>query len=418
MRRKLGLLVAACALLAATQPTAAYADPPRASNGNRCTIVGTPGADRLVGTTSRDVICGRGGTDRIVGGRGYDVLDGGPGNDTILGDRGADLLYGGDGNDRLYGGTERDRLLGGKGDDLLMGDRGDDLLEGGLGADRCPYEPSDFSRISCVFDHEWVQMESLTVSQPVVDATHGDHVVTVRVHLTDDTRIDTAIGPSLSLRGYDVLHSNGLDRPYDVSLGVHELRLVSGSLSDGIWQARVTVPRGFPAAKLKARVMVRDLSHRDVTRERTRAIEVVNEIPDGEFPRVDLLAPASGTRYDATKASAAVKVRARITDADTGVAGRVQVCVTQWDGPGSPTRILCAPATRVSGNSADGVWAGAVTVPKGVIGPNTCVAVVATDRARKYDDGAMSVCDAAWSDHGPYIFEKFVNGGGEILLED
>ena len=95
--------------------------------GVRCTIVGTPGPDRIVGTPGDDVICARGGDD---------VVHGGGGNDIIYGGRGDDRLYGGRGDDRLYGGKGDDRLYGGKGDDRLNGRRGDDRLYGGSGDDR------------------------------------------------------------------------------------------------------------------------------------------------------------------------------------------------------------------------------------------------------------------------------------------
>ena len=94
---------------------------PRDEHGRRlrCTIVGTNGPDRLVGSRRRDVICGLGGADVLVGGRGDDVLSGGPGNDYLrpgagrdraLGDSGNDFVGARDGNaDRIYGGRGADR---------------------------------------------------------------------------------------------------------------------------------------------------------------------------------------------------------------------------------------------------------------------------------------------------------------------
>jgi phosphodiesterase/alkaline phosphatase D-like protein len=85
----------------------------------RCTIVGTNGPDRLVGTPRRDVICGLGGADVLVG-------------------RGAnDILLGGPGADYLVPGTGRDRALGGIGNDFFVArDGATDLLFGGTGYDR------------------------------------------------------------------------------------------------------------------------------------------------------------------------------------------------------------------------------------------------------------------------------------------
>ena len=111
----------------------------------RCTIVGTPGADRIRGSRGNDVICGLGGNDRINAGRGSDIIDGANGNDRVGGGAGADMLLGLRGRDRLGGSAGRDRLGGGAGPDRVHGgggaDRalgvsGNDRLIGGAGKDR------------------------------------------------------------------------------------------------------------------------------------------------------------------------------------------------------------------------------------------------------------------------------------------
>ena len=80
--------------------------------GQRATIVGTAGDDRLRGTPGRDVIVGRGGGD-LIRGRG--------GNDLLCGGGGSDLVFGGDGRDRLHGGGAPDGLQPGAGNDLIVG---------------------------------------------------------------------------------------------------------------------------------------------------------------------------------------------------------------------------------------------------------------------------------------------------------
>jgi trimeric autotransporter adhesin len=113
-----------------------FATPGAGTNGRRCTITGTQGADVLVGTSRADVICGLGGNDRIVGRGGNDVLSGGPGNDVVIGGDGRDVLLGGLGKDVLQGGRGDDRLEGGAGSDQLYGGIGHDTLLGGAAADR------------------------------------------------------------------------------------------------------------------------------------------------------------------------------------------------------------------------------------------------------------------------------------------
>lgn len=139
--------------------------------GQRPTIVGTDGRDKIEGTSGPDVIValrgadyvrgrggddliclGRGGKDntaksewarggrgddRISGGRGSDhQLIGGPGRDVLLGGPGGDVLFGEAGRDRLAGGPGADHLNGGNQIDLVRGGDGDDFLEGDAGDDR------------------------------------------------------------------------------------------------------------------------------------------------------------------------------------------------------------------------------------------------------------------------------------------
>lgn len=133
-------------------------------DGEVATIVGTNGADVLVGTPGRDVIvglrgsdtitglggndviCGNAGPDSIDAGDGADVVFGNGGRDDITGGPGRDLLEGGGGKDRIFGGNGSDTIVGGKAADRLFGENGQDhlsgllgpdLLNGGNGADTC-----------------------------------------------------------------------------------------------------------------------------------------------------------------------------------------------------------------------------------------------------------------------------------------
>jgi uncharacterized repeat protein (TIGR01451 family) len=64
------------------------------ATGERCTIVGTFGADHLRGTRRHDVVCGLDGADRIdTRGGGRDVVYGNGGRDRCTGDR-RDRIYG------------------------------------------------------------------------------------------------------------------------------------------------------------------------------------------------------------------------------------------------------------------------------------------------------------------------------------
>jgi Ca2+-binding RTX toxin-like protein len=133
---------------------------------------GTPGDDRLGGTTlgdsifgfqGNDVIDGAQNDDCLFGGAGSDRLSGEDGDDRLLGDdskrdrgndrlfgnKGNDLLVGKSGKDRLRGGAGNDRLSGGKGNDRLSAGPGRNRLSGGAGKDRLNAVNGRFDVVSC-----------------------------------------------------------------------------------------------------------------------------------------------------------------------------------------------------------------------------------------------------------------------------
>jgi Ca2+-binding RTX toxin-like protein len=102
---------------------------------NFVNVLGTEGADTIIGNVKNNTLQGNGGNDFIDGGAGQDLLSGGLDNDTILGGIGNDTLNGDEGNDLLNGGAGKDLLNGGAGDDALNGNDGNDTLNGGIGND-------------------------------------------------------------------------------------------------------------------------------------------------------------------------------------------------------------------------------------------------------------------------------------------
>jgi Tol biopolymer transport system component/Ca2+-binding RTX toxin-like protein len=99
-------------------------------------IVGTKGANHLVGTEGNDVICGLGGHDSIEGKGGRDIIFGGGGGDQVDAGGGDDGVHGGSGSDDISAGADNDLTLGDGGNDRLVGGGGDDVQVGGAGADR------------------------------------------------------------------------------------------------------------------------------------------------------------------------------------------------------------------------------------------------------------------------------------------
>lgn len=107
---------------------------PKPSGGGKV-ITGTAKADRLIGTSGRDVIRCGGGNDVVIAGGGSDYIDCGAGNDRVSGGAGNDEIRGGSGHDNLTGGAGNDDIFGGAGNDKLSGGLGADELSGGLGRD-------------------------------------------------------------------------------------------------------------------------------------------------------------------------------------------------------------------------------------------------------------------------------------------
>ncbi|MGH3428331.1 MAG: hypothetical protein ACRDQZ_12320 [Mycobacteriales bacterium] len=162
-------------------------DMARFTTNSRCSIVGTPGNDVLVGTSDTDSLCGEGGNDTLIAAGYGESLFGQGGNDTI--DLGAAqwarTVVGGDGTDTvsfaglpnpimvcqgssdqmgsggmgppgwgeanifsvegvlgssypdwLQGGPENSTISGGPGADIIRGGGGHDVINGGRGQDR------------------------------------------------------------------------------------------------------------------------------------------------------------------------------------------------------------------------------------------------------------------------------------------
>lgn len=80
-------------------------------------VIGTIGADNLVGSDFNESISGNDGDDTIIGGRRDDNLAGDVGDDTVDAGSGDDIITGGFGNDRLTGGSGDDTYIVGIADD-------------------------------------------------------------------------------------------------------------------------------------------------------------------------------------------------------------------------------------------------------------------------------------------------------------
>ncbi len=108
-----GLMMAGLAAVTLAAPASAHNAPSAASatatlvatcNGLPVTMVGTAGADQLVGTEGPDVFSAGAGNDLVIGLEGNDVACLGTGNDRFIGGPGNDTFVAGataDGSDRF-----------------------------------------------------------------------------------------------------------------------------------------------------------------------------------------------------------------------------------------------------------------------------------------------------------------------------
>lgn len=380
------------------------------STGERCTIVGTSGADVLTGTSRSDVICGKGGNDVIRAGGGSDVIDGGTGKDRIAGDSGDDRIYGGsdndtlyggpgadrvdggddtdkvsgdtgvdtvkggagsdvlsggDGTDRLYGGPDGDVLLGGDDADQLSGDTGNDDLDGQAGGDNlnggagtnwCVVGSSDTQK-ACVYDKTKAEALEIEVRPGVVDVSEAAQEVLFRVRVVDDTGVTGVLVTP--------------DAGVTVSSTSHR---VSGTPRDGWWEVVGHASRFTPGATADVEVWMEDRVGRQSGKRFPDAVTVIDRNADTAHPVVSdvTIAPSA---VDVRSASATVTVTTRIVDPLAGVTGDdptrsappdVNLWVPGPDGSWSP--LAHGTFTRISGDRFDGVHSAKVVVPKGAPG--------------------------------------------------
>lgn len=333
MRRAcLILLLVLASALAAMPATAVSASP--GSGLATCTIVGTSGPDRLVGTPGRDVICGLAG------------------NDTLIGRGGRDVLRGDGGRDRLVGGAGADDLRGGPGRNTCVPDHRDTR--------------------TCYVDRQVPELLSTWTSADSVDVTDATRTVEVRVRLRDDLAIgDGDRAPYVNLYSFET-------RP-QVAVRFQRLRLVSGTVREGVWSTRVRIARGFPATRLTIELHAVDRARHGLARDTGRRVIVEDREPDTELPQVVSQRPTSGSTVD-TRSSGAVTAQARIVDGESGVETSPTFCLEPT--VGALGLGPCAPARLVSGTRRDGVWR--ATIKPGRDGFETgdvCLSVRVTDAA-------------------------------------
>lgn len=393
MSRRTALLAALLVVVGSVAVGAPAEAVVRTATGARCTVVGTGGNDRLSGTNRNDVICGRGGNDVIVGRGGSDLVDAGTGNDLVRGGDGNDVVLAGAGNDTVTGEAGNDRLYGGAGNDDLDGGAGRDAVSGGTGTNWCLPAAGE-SRTGCAYDRTPARADQALLSASTIDVTAADASVTVKAHVTDDTGA-TWVGVSAGVPGGGAV------------LATADAKLVSGTVRDGWWLARLVARRYSEPGRMTLVVSTRDRVDREGGGGFADAVlTVVDRDPDVTPPAPTLLSPTADATYDVRGGARTVPLSARVVDAQSGTARVVFTLNKPADGyygllPGSY-------ATLVSGTPADGVWQGSVTIPAGETGGDWNVSVDAIDVAH----GNQASAGDRWV--GPDLWRAWTNDGTRV----
>lgn len=418
--RSLAAITGLGLVAALTVAVAPAAEAATSATGQRCTIVGTAGNDRLTGTARNDVICGLGGNDVITGLGGNDVIDGGAGNDTVsggagddrivggsgndtlaggigddtivagdgddkvTGDSGADDVVGGNGSDTLTGGTGSDDIDGNAGDDGLSGDDGSDSLDGGAGTNSCDADSTDSQALYCLYDENAPSFDSVDVITPVVDATSGTAVVRVRVHVLDD------------LSGLQDGWVSVLCADCAIPSGANSnVQMLSGTRRDSVWESDILLPRAtsyaghWRVSSIQLTDWGGNQSFARTTDEVVAAstsggaldFTVTNryaKVPvnlDKTPPVVSDLS-LSATSVDVTDHDVTVTVRATVTDSGSGLRS---VGLSLWL-KGSGDSATGADMHRTTGDR----WVGSYTLLANSDAGTYQVSVGASDRADNY----------------------------------
>lgn len=336
---------------------AAVAAPKSAMAGNACTILGTPGADRLVGTPHADVICGRGGPDTIRGRDGDDRLLGGPGRDLLVGGRGDDVLRGGAGADTLRGGPGVNRCL----DASVAGSTN-------CAAGRRPMPPPRRSGLFPPFppgpsqpehrpvpDTEPPGLRSVDVSTENVEIAAGDWWVDLSISAWDESGVESVL-----------VTIEGPDGPW------REVVLGPGSSPQAELRTRLDIPSSTPVGEYRVSTVtladkagnrvVHDVSWLDDHGMDAR-FEVYDG-PDREAPNLAGISFRPGEVVDTGGGPVTVEIPMEVTDPGSGV-DRVSVRVAHPTSRQGEERIYSSTATLVSGTARDGTWLAKVELPAG-----------------------------------------------------
>ena len=215
---------------------------------------------------------------------------------------------------------------------------------------------------------------TISVSATSLDITNGPQSFTVSVEASDDMTGVSYIcmnwnGPQNEISAGTSGCQGGVGTPYS------GMTRVSGTDTNGVWQATVTIPAGLPSEVFEFfNIIVSDAVGNEYSSYEWLAphITITNNATDDSPPTIGTIS-VSATSLDITNGPQSFTVSVEASDDMTGVS---YICMN-WNGPqneisagtsgcqggvGTPYSGM----TRVSGTDTNGVWQATVTIPAGL----------------------------------------------------
>ena len=255
-------------------------------------------------------------------------------------------------------------------------------------------------------DEQPPTVRRLTLSATSVNVTNQRQLVGMSVRVTDDTGIDFV----------QLFASDGAGH----ALHVADPNLVRGTVRDGVWRTPMIVPRWSDPGLIDISVLARDRVGRVTNRTYPNVLRVIDRNPDTEMPSVRLLQPTGDAVFNVRSSARRVTIKARITDAASGVANGGRFCLYRPI-EGGYTNLPCGLVDLVSGNRYDGIWRSHVTIPQGSSGGDWNVGIQVTDRAHSGDTAFWMGPDLYRQQTGDGTYEdpnfhRFPQGRGRICV--
>lgn len=326
-----------------------------AGDGND-TVIGGNGSDTIDAGTGNDIVDAGFGSDNVDGGMGFDSIVSGPGADTVRGGPGNDQITGGGSSDVLMGGTGIDRIDGGNHADMLVGGTGNDLLTAGTPGDTCASDAFDSIAGICGTDTAGPEISDVVLPSVV----NAGETVTVTWRVTDASGIDTlGVGPNGGIAPNTMATLTG-DPGFVYWSGCSPLGVtrISGTSTDGVYQASCSVPAAAPNATYAFQISAADMfGNALVGYSQSFDFQVQNGSSDYDAPSVSYEAGLA----DSYRAGDDVTFTLRGID-ETGISGIAVFVAREGFGFGNFVDdqgfawIDASDTTLTSGTAQDGIY--------------------------------------------------------------